>query len=135
MLSKKPYLLRAMHQWIVDNGHTPHIVVDTSIENVKAPQGYAKDGKLVLNVSYDATHKLELASEYVQFSARFAGVSQQIHIPMDAVLAIYAYETGQGMIFETKETPAARKSQSAKPKTSKSTHSGGAVKPNLKVVK
>lgn len=137
MLSKKPYLLRAMHQWIVDNGHTPHIVVDTNMEgvNVKVPRGYAKDGKLVLNISYDASHKLELESEYVQFSARFAGVSQLVHIPMDAVLAIYAFETGQGMIFEAKEAPVSHGSRPDKSKKSKSTRSSGNVKPDLKVVK
>jgi stringent starvation protein B len=135
MLSRKPYLLRAMHQWIVDSGHTPHIVVDTSIAGVEAPAGYAKDGKLVLNVSYDATQNLDLAAEYVKFSARFAGVAQPVHVPMDAVLAVYAYETGQGMIFDPKEESDSGSTSSSKSTESKSRKPGAARKPSLKVVK
>jgi len=135
MLSRKPYLLRAMHLWIVDSGHTPHIVVDVNAAGVEAPSGYAKDGKLVLNVSYDATQKLELAAGHVEFSARFAGVSQHVHVPMDAVLAIYAYETGQGMIFEPKDETESSGPSPPKSRASTSTKPGGAKKPSLKVVK
>ncbi|MGA9854442.1 MAG: ClpXP protease specificity-enhancing factor [Gammaproteobacteria bacterium] len=135
MLSRKPYLLRAMHQWIVDSGHTPHIVVDVGIAGVVAPSSYAKDGKLVLNVSYDATQKLDLAAGHVDFAARFAGVSQHVHVPMDAVLAIYAYETGQGMIFEPKDDTDSSSPSSSKSSAAKSTKPGGAKKPSLKVVK
>ncbi|HVC37134.1 MAG TPA: ClpXP protease specificity-enhancing factor [Gammaproteobacteria bacterium] len=135
MLSRKPYLLRAMHQWIVDSGHTPHIVVDVNVAGVEVPPGYAKDGKLVLNVSYEATQKLELVSEYVEFSARFGGVSRLAHVPMDAVLAIYAHETGQGMIFEPKDEPAPAGSPSPTAGASKSGKSDIKKKPSLKVVK
>jgi len=135
MLSRKPYLLRAMHQWIVDSGHTPHIVVDVSLAGVQAPSGYAKDGKLVLNVSFDATQKLELAADHVEFSARFAGVSQHVHVPMDAVLAVYAYETGQGMIFEPKDETESSSPSPSKNRASKTRQSGGTKKPSLKVVK
>jgi stringent starvation protein B len=135
MLSRKPYLLRAMHQWIVDSGHTPHIVVDVNVVGVEAPSGYAKDSKLVLNVSYDATQKLDLAAGHVEFSARFAGVSQHVYVPMDAVLAIYAYETGQGMIFEPKDETESSRTPPAESSTSKSTKPGVGKKPSLKVVK
>lgn len=135
MLSRKPYLLRAIHQWIVDSGHTPHIVADTNVAGVEAPTGYAKDGKLVLNVSYDATQKLDLAADHVEFSARFAGVSQHVYVPMDAVLAIYAYESGQGMIFEPKDETDSSSPSPSKSNASKSTKPGGAKKPSLKVVK
>ncbi|MHB8406024.1 MAG: ClpXP protease specificity-enhancing factor [Gammaproteobacteria bacterium] len=135
MLSRKPYLLRAMHQWVVDSGHTPHIVVDVNVAGVEVPPGYAKDGKLVLNVSYDATQKLELAGEHVNFSARFGGVSRHVHVPMDAVLAIYAHETGQGMIFEPQGDPTPTGSASASVGVSKSGKAGTAKKPSLKVVK
>lgn len=105
MLSRKPYLLRAMHQWIVDSAMTPHIVVDVGLEGVDVPPGYAKDGKLVLNVSYDATQGLQMAADHVEFSARFGGVSRHLFIPMDALLAIYAHETGEGMIFGPEHEP------------------------------
>ena len=106
MLPRKPYLLRALHQWIVDSGLTPHIVVDVSIAGVVVPAGYAQDGKLVLNASYDATQGLALVNERVEFSARFGGVSRHVLIPMGAILAIYAHETGQGMIFGPEDEPA-----------------------------
>jgi len=124
-----------MHQWIVDSGHTPHVVVDVTVSGVEAPPGYAKDGKLVLNVSDEATQKLELANEFVEFSARFGGVARHVHVPLEAVLAIYAYETGQGMIFEPKDEPAPDGSASPAAEASKSSKPGPAKKPSLKVVK
>ncbi|MGA9852188.1 MAG: ClpXP protease specificity-enhancing factor [Gammaproteobacteria bacterium] len=135
MLSRKPYLLRAMHQWVVDSRHTPHLVVDVNVAGVEVPPGYAKDGKLVLNVSYDATNGLELANECVEFSARFGGVSRHLRIPMDAILAIYAHETGQGMVFGPEDEPAPAGSVSPMAGASKSAKPGGAKKPSLKVVK
>jgi stringent starvation protein B len=135
MPSRKPYLLRAMHQWIVDSGYTPHIVVDVDIAGVEVPSGYDKDGKLVLNVSYDATQKLDLAVGHVEFSARFAGVSHHVYIPMDAVLAVYARETGEGMIFEPSDEKIHGRSSSATTGASKSKKAAGTKKPALKVVK
>lgn len=135
MLSRKPYLLRAMHQWVVDSRHTPHIVVDVNIAGVDVPPGYAKDGKLVLNIGYDATHSLELANERVEFSARFGGVSRHVRVPMEAILAIYAHETGQGMIFGPEDEPAPAGSPSSAASASKSGKPGTSKKPSLKVVK
>ncbi|MGH8306832.1 MAG: ClpXP protease specificity-enhancing factor [Gammaproteobacteria bacterium] len=135
MLSRKPYLLRAMHQWIVDSRHTPHLVVDVNVAGVEVPPGYAKDGKLVLNLSYDATDRLELANERVEFSARFGGVSRHLRIPMDAILAIYAHETGQGMVFGPEDEPAPDGAASSAAATSKSAKPAGTKKPSLKVVK
>lgn len=128
MLSRKPYLLRAMHQWIVDSRQTPHIVVNARAADVEVPAGYARDGKLVLNISYEATSGLEFGSEAVEFSARFGGVARRVRVPMAAVLAIYAQETGQGMLFEPEENPAPSGGTSA-------AKSGPAGKPSLKVVK
>lgn len=133
MLSRKPYLLRAMHQWIVDSGMTPHIVVDVEVPGVEVPPGYAKDGKLILNTSYEATEGLEIGAEQVEFSARFGGVARNLFIPMDAVLAIYAQETGEGMIFGPEQEPT--------PPTSPDTPEGDTGKPDasrrpsLKVIK
>jgi stringent starvation protein B len=105
MLPRKPYFLRAMHQWIVDSGSTPYMVVDVNIEGVEIPPGYAQDGKLVLNVSYEATSALDLGAEFVSFDARFGGVSRRIRVPMAAILAVYAHESGQGMLFDAEDSP------------------------------
>jgi stringent starvation protein B len=95
-----------MHEWMVDNGYTPHIVVDATREGVRAPPAHVKDGKIVLNVSPSATRALRLGNDSVEFEARFGGVSQQLSIPVTAVLGIYARENGQGMIFgEDDSTP------------------------------
>lgn len=133
MLSRKPYLLRAMHQWIADSGMTPHIVVDVGIEDVDVPPGYAKDGKLILNVSYDATQALNIASDHIEFSARFGGVARHLFIPMDAVLAVYAHETGQGMIFSPEEEPPPTSPD--EPDSVPGAKPDAARKPSLKVIK
>jgi len=88
-----------MHEWMVDNGFTPHLVVDARRDGVEVPKEHVKDGKIVLNVSHSATRALKLGNESVSFETRFGGVPQQLQIPVDAVLGIYARETGQGMIF------------------------------------
>lgn len=97
--SKRPYLIRAMHEWMGDNSHTPHIVVDTSIDGVNVPLEHVKDGKIILNISESAAHNLKLSNDAVSFRARFGGVPFDVWAPMRAVLGIYARETGQGMIF------------------------------------
>ena len=97
--SKRPYLIRAMHEWMVDNGNTPHIVVDTSFEGVSVPSEHVKDGKIILNISESAAHNLKLTNDNVSFRARFGGVPYDVWAPIRSVLGIYARETGQGMIF------------------------------------
>lgn len=103
--SRRPYLLRAMHEWMLDNQQTPHIVVDATQAGVKVPPQHVKDGKIILNVSPSAANGLNLGNEFVMFRARFGGVSQDIVVPVAAVIGIYARETGQGMIFGDNETP------------------------------
>ena len=102
--SKRPYLLRAMHEWMSDNALTPHIVVDASRDGISVPAQHVQNGKIILNVSYDATQDLHLGNEQLTFSARFGGVAHLVVVPADAVLGIYARESGQGMIFTTDET-------------------------------
>ena len=97
--SKRPYLIRAMHEWMVDNARTPHIVVDTSIDGVSVPVEHIKDGKIILNISDSAAHNLKLTNSSISFSARFSGVPFDVWAPIASVLGIYAKETGQGMIF------------------------------------
>lgn len=135
MLSRKPYLLRAMHQWITDCGHTPYLVADVNVAGVEVPPGYAKDGKIVLDVSHVATQSLDLGKEDVEFHARFGGVPRQVRIPMGAILAIYARETGQGMVFGPEDEPAPAGSAPPAAGAPQSGKSGAAKKPSLKVVK
>lgn len=97
--SKRPYLIRAMHEWMGDNGHTPHIVVDAGVDGVSVPREHVKDGKIILNISETAAHNLKLTNKAVSFRARFSGVPFDVWVPMRSVLGIYARETGQGMIF------------------------------------
>jgi stringent starvation protein B len=99
MKARRPYLLRAIHEWITDSMCTPHIVVDAGMAGVEVPRQFVKDGKIVLNVSWTATANLRLTNEGVSFSGRFGGTSMAVTVPIAAVLAIYARETGQGMIF------------------------------------
>ncbi|MBC7990921.1 MAG: ClpXP protease specificity-enhancing factor [Luteimonas sp.] len=97
MTSHRPYLLRALYEWIAENGMTPHLLVDAMQPSVQVPSSAVKDGKVVLNIAGRAVTRLELGNDAVTFTARFGGVSQSVMVPMAAVLAIYARETGQGM--------------------------------------
>ena len=94
-----------MHEWMLDNGFTPHLVVDAKHDGVSVPESHVKDGKIVLNVSPTATRALNLGNDVVTFEARFGGVSRQLVVPVGAVLGIYARETGQGMIFGDDDAP------------------------------
>ena len=106
VISQKPYLLRAMHEWMSDNGQTPHIVVDVSKAGVDLSQRHVRDGKIVLNISYPATDNLQLGNDQITFDARFDGAPQHVQIPIPAVLAIYARESSQGMAFSDEAAPA-----------------------------
>src|ERR1700741_627529 len=128
-LPKRPFLLRAMHQWITECGHTPHVIVDVARDGTEVPRAYVKDGKIVLNLSEGATQRLRLGNEAVELDARFAGAVHHARFPGGAVLGAYARETGGGMVFSeqdlgpeppTRPTPA---------------EEGGTRRPQLKVVK
>ncbi|MDQ3618489.1 MAG: ClpXP protease specificity-enhancing factor [Pseudomonadota bacterium] len=97
MTSHRPYLLRALYEWIADNGMTPHVLVDATRSGVQVPLHAVKEGKIVLNVAERAVSRLEMTNDLIRFSARFGGVSHTVSVPVGAVLAIYARETGQGM--------------------------------------
>ncbi|WP_118776688.1 ClpXP protease specificity-enhancing factor [Haemophilus haemolyticus] len=100
---KRPYLLRAYYDWLVDNSFTPYLVVDATYLGVNVPVEYVKDGQIVLNLSANATGNLQLTNDFIQFNARFKGVSRELYIPMGAALAIYARENGDGVMFEPEE--------------------------------
>jgi stringent starvation protein B len=95
----KPYLLRALFEWCVDNGYTPHLAVKVD-SKTQVPAEYVKNGEITLNISPNAVHKLQLGNELVEFSARFGGVARQISLPIANVYALYARETGHGMTFD-----------------------------------
>jgi stringent starvation protein B len=122
MTSLKPYLIRAIYEWIVDNQLTPHILADAENPDAVLPMAYAEDGKIVLNIRPEAVHGLSLGNATIQFNARFAGSPMLITVPVKAVLAIYAKENGKGMIFDTEDhddTPPPEKkppSSSGRPK-------------------
>lgn len=111
-LSQRPYLLRAMLDWIVDNGWTPHLIVDARPESVMVPRQYVTEGYIRLNVSASATQSFRIDPEAVEFNARFAGVGHHIHVPLEHVLAIVARENGKGMAF-TSEAEALAEGESA----------------------
>lgn len=99
MTSHRPYLLRALYEWIGDNDMTPHLLVDATRSGVQVPLHAVSEGRIVLNVARQAVSELEMGNELIRFSARFGGVSQSISVPTYAVVAIYARETGQGMVL------------------------------------
>lgn len=99
MTPSRPYLLRGLYEWIVDNGLTPHLLVNADGQGVSAPVEFAEAGRLVLNVSPTAVRDLSLSNEAVAFNARFGGTPQAVYVPVAEVLAIYARENGQGMLF------------------------------------
>lgn len=100
MSPRRPYLLRAFYEWLLDNQLTPHLVVDVTMPGVMVPMEFARDGQIVLNVAPRAVGNLELGNEDVRFNARFGGVPRNVFVPIAAVLAIYARENGAGTMFE-----------------------------------
>jgi len=103
MTSTRPYLIRAIYDWIMDNKMTPHLLVDAEQKGVTVPRQYVKDGKIVLNILSTAVRQLDLGNEWISFSARFGGSLFTVFVPVNAVLAIYALESGQGMAFQADE--------------------------------
>jgi stringent starvation protein B len=127
--AKRPYLLRAMHQWISDCGYTPHAIVDAGGAGVQVPLAFVKDGKIVLNLSDSATQRLALANDWVEFDARFSGVVHHVRFPVNAVLGVYARETGEGMVFSEADLGP------EPPPTSPTAPDDAPRRPRLKVVK
>lgn len=99
MTPSRPYLVRALNDWIVDNEMTPYLVIDAGVQGVRVPEDYVTNGQIILNVSPGAVSALSIEDEAIEFSARFGGVPMQVYVPVVAVMAIYAKENGQGMVF------------------------------------
>lgn len=118
-----------MHEWMGDNAHTPHIVVDAAVTGVNVPEEHVKNGKIILNISDSAAHNLKMSNQSVSFRARFSGVPFDVWVPMRSVLGIYARETGQGMIFShdaENSEPVTRNADSSQESR---------ARPHLKIVK
>ena len=132
MTSSRPYLLRALYEWILDNQCTPYVVVNANREDVQIPRAYVKDGQIVLNIAPTAVVGLKLDNDALEFNARFGGVAMQVYAPISAVLGIYARENGRGMIFEAEDTPPEPPRPNEPDDSAKEKKPG---KPGLKIVK
>lgn len=99
----RPYMVRALYQWIEDNALTPYLMIDATADNVQIPREHVQDGRIVLNIASRATGNMSMGNDYIHFSARFGGVSQEIWVPLQAVMGIYAKENSQGMFFDPNE--------------------------------
>jgi len=129
MLPSQPYLLRAIYEWIVDNDMTPYVLVNARNDDVHVPVQYIDNGKIVLNIAPRAVSSLELGNDAIIFSARFSGSPTDVRFPVSAVMAIYAKENGQGMVFNESDNDDGGDDNSPTPSDKK------AKRPNLKIVK
>ncbi len=127
MTSSRPYLIRALYEWIVDNQLTPHLLVNVMAEGVLVPQEYVKDGQITLNIAPSAVKHFVMGNDAIRFSARFRGIASELVVPCQAVLGIYARENGQGMTFKEEERPT--------PPAGGSRRQPAASRPQLRVVK
>lgn len=148
MTSSRPYLLRAIYQWLVDNRLTPYLMVDTTHAQVRVPERFIEDNQIILNVAEDAVRDLQLGNELIEFMAQFSGVVHQIVIPVKSVKAIYAFENGRGMVFNAEDEdeeggregeevaePAMHSENDDDQPTLPPTNKGGKKPPWLKIIK
>lgn len=135
MTPSRPYLVRSLNEWIVDNGMTPYLVIDAGVSGVRVPEDYVTNGQIILNVSPGAVSGLVIDNDSIEFSARFGGVPMQVYVPVIAVMAIYAKENGQGMVFGAEPgAPEPPNPDDSKPEASPTTVPASG-KPSLKIVK
>jgi stringent starvation protein B len=136
MTSNRPYLIRAIYEWIVDNGMTPHLLVNATLNGVVVPTQYVEEGRIVLNVGPTAVKGLELGNDWISFNARFRGTAMDVFVPPVAVLGVYARENGQGMLFPDEDGVAeAPPDHEPEPPTPPPPRPVRKERPKLKVVK
>ncbi len=136
MASSRPYLVRAFNEWILDNNCTPYIVVDAGVQGVQVPTEHVANGQIVLNISPGAVKGLVVGNGALEFSARFGGVPMQVFIPLQAVMAIYARENGEGMVFGSEPgAPDPDGARQPEPDGNSAGARPSGKKPSLKVVK
>ncbi|MCM8856639.1 MAG: ClpXP protease specificity-enhancing factor [Candidatus Thiodiazotropha sp.] len=129
MSPNRPYLIRALYEWLVDNDTTPYLMVNAEYEGAEVPRQFVDDGRIILNVDPSAVSELEMGNEWISFSARFGGAAEEILIPPGAVMGIYAKENGQGMLFPDEEVNMGQEPEDEPDPTKPS------KRPSLKVVK
>lgn len=132
MTPSRPYFVRAIYEWILDNSMTPYLLVNAGYPGAQVPAEYVRDGKIILNLTPSAIRNLHMGNEQVEFSARFGGQPRELFVPVGAILAVYAKENGKGMFFDENEitpppTGGSAADEQVRPKP------GG--KPSLKVIK
>jgi len=127
MTSSRPYLVRAIYEWLVDNELTPYVMIDAQFPHVQVPERFIEDGKIVLNVAPRAVVNLIMSNEALEFDASFSGMAQHIYVPIRAVKAIYAFENGRGMVFSEDDDEVEPPPEATPPRKK--------GKPNLKIVK
>lgn len=132
MTSSQPYLIRGIYDWVIDNGFTPYLLVNAENDYAIIPRDFVEDGKIVLNINPSAISDLQLGNDYIMFNARFSGKAMEVSVPVVAVLAIYARENGQGMMFDENNSslPPTPPEDNTPPQQPKKPQ-----KPQLKVVK
>lgn len=130
MTSSRPYIMRALYEWILDNECTPYVLVNAMAKDVDVPEQYVKDGQIVLNISPSAVLDLVINNDSMFFNGRFGGVATDVYVPIGAVMGIYARENGQGMVFDLDDEPP-EPSDPLEPGAGR----GGDGRPSLKVVK
>lgn len=134
MTSNRPYLIRALYEWLVDNSQTPFILVDAEKPNVVVPEHFVEEGRIVLNLSPGAVRDLELGNDWIRFNARFSGEATDVFFPPDAVLGLYSRENGQGMLFPEEGDAQDNGDETPDPTDPPNRPTGGG-RPTLKVVK
>ncbi len=135
MTSQKPYLIRAIHEWLLDNACTPYVLVNTDYDGVQVPTDFVRDNRIVLNIAPDAVRDLNISNDWLSFSARFAGKPMDIFIPIVAVQAIYSKENNEGMFFPEEDTPPPSPPSPEPEDEPKETVKKPTSRPSLKVVK
>ena len=139
MTSSRPYIIRALYEWIIENECTPYMLVNAYVAGVEVPQEHVKDGQIILNISPAAVQSLSIRNNAVDFEGRFAGIPNQVFVPINAVMGFYAKENGQGMIFETdtggNEPPDPTGSDGSKGPSGTDSQPASIKKPSLRIVK
>lgn len=130
----RPYLTRAMYEWICDNNLTPHLLVDATQPNTLVPEQFIQDGQIVLNTAPHAVHALNMSNDAISFSARFGGVSRDLYIPFQALMGIYARENGQGLFFDASEYDHINNDQDALKSNTEENNATTKKKPSLRLL-
>ncbi|MDG2174985.1 MAG: ClpXP protease specificity-enhancing factor [Gammaproteobacteria bacterium] len=135
MTSHRPYMIRALNEWILENNCTPYILVNAYANDVQVPQNFVKDGQIILNISPVAVQNLAISNDGIEFNGRFGGIPTRVSVPTHAVLGIYAKENGQGMIFDTDDPIPEPPDPGSDKKPEKDSEKSKPSRPDLRIVK